>query len=271
MPRRQRPENTVPMQIDAAQRATPLLHASRGVWVALAAALSAALHIGAFCLLGTQPKAKPAGHTPIDIEVISVAPPAVPKAPVAPVATVKPVVRSPVQRVKAPSRPTPVAAPSAAAPAPKSAVATPIHIGVSLSSTTSNGGMAVPVGNSLAGAADKATGEHSDAPAGGAASGGDVVDSFALSQAPTVDVEPDLQAYYPAAAKRDALEGQVVLQLSINASGSVVQAKVVRSAGRDFDEAAVRAATERLHFKPAQKDGRAVATVIQYTLTFLLD
>lgn len=147
-----------------------------------------------------------------------------------------------------------------------------MHIGLALSSTTPGGGMTTPVDASAAGAIGTAAG-GADAPGqnGGDPNGQSVVPSFALTRAPRVDAEPDLQAYYPKEAVQDAREGQVVLRLGIDATGQVTAAKVIRGAGYGFDAAARKAALERLHFVPAQLQGRNVATQIDYTLTFLLN
>ncbi|HQP38497.1 MAG TPA: TonB family protein, partial [Polyangiaceae bacterium] len=57
-------------------------------------------------------------------------------------------------------------------------------------------------------------------------------------------------ATYPAEAAERKLEGNVVLQLDIDASGRVAAVAVVNPAGHGFDEAAAEAA-RRFEFAPA--------------------
>ncbi len=97
------------------------------------------------------------------------------------------------------------------------------------------------------------------------------VASYDVDEGPEVDVEPDLKAYYPVDAGKQNLEGQVTLSLTINEHGAVTAAKVVHAAGHGFDEAAVRAAKEKLHFKPARAHGQPVSTEVIHKITFLLD
>ena len=76
---------------------------------------------------------------------------------------------------------------------------------------------------------------------------------------------------YPEQARKDGLEGRVVLQLTVDETGRVSKAKVLQGAGHGFDEAAVKGALTALRFKPAKLGGQAVATEIAYTVNFLLD
>lgn len=76
---------------------------------------------------------------------------------------------------------------------------------------------------------------------------------------------------YPAEAKAEGREAQVVLQLDIDATGKVTGATVVDPAGYGFDEAATEAA-KKLEFFPAQRaDGRAIPARILYRFSFALE
>jgi TonB family protein len=97
------------------------------------------------------------------------------------------------------------------------------------------------------------------------------VPSYDLTDPPQALEEPDLHDFYPEAARKEGVEGQVLLLLSVDAHGSVVRARVVAPAGHGFDEAAVQAATQKLRFKPATRNGTSVGTEIQYTMMFLVD
>jgi protein TonB len=81
---------------------------------------------------------------------------------------------------------------------------------------------------------------------------------------PIVDrmVEPD----YPEYARRNQVEGRVVLQVTVTEKGKVADAQVVESSDRMFNEAALNA-VRQWHFKPARKDGvkvrsRAVVPIV---------
>ena len=75
---------------------------------------------------------------------------------------------------------------------------------------------------------------------------------------------------YPAEAAAAGLEGQVTLEIDIDASGHVTRASVVGPAGHGFDEAAVEAANQ-LEFDPARKaDGTPARARILYRYGFTL-
>ncbi len=161
----------------------------------------------------------------------------------------------------------------APADAPKAA---PIRIGISLSSTSSAGAFAAPVGNTLYGASSGTAADPASvqpyAPdasrPGSAPAYGVYVPPAKVSRLPKVKGEA--KAVYPEAARRAGLEGQVVLKLRISDKGKVVDARVVESAGHGFDEAALEA-VRKFTFAPGLRDGAPVATDITYTYTFLLD
>ena len=160
----------------------------------------------------------------------------------------------------------------AAQGAPKSA---PIRIGISLSSTSTAGTFAAPVGNTLYGASSGTAADPAavqpyapDAVRPGAPAYGVYVPPAKVTRLPKVKGE--VRAVYPEAARRAGLEGQVVLKLRVSDKGKVVEARVVESAGNGFDEAALEA-VRRFTFSPGMKDGSPIATDITYTYTFLLD
>ena len=80
-----------------------------------------------------------------------------------------------------------------------------------------------------------------------------------------------VQPEYPPEAKEKGLEGQVTLQLDIDATGSVTGAVVVNPAGNGFDEAAL-AAAKKLEFTPATRaNGQPAPSRILYRFTFKLE
>lgn len=74
---------------------------------------------------------------------------------------------------------------------------------------------------------------------------------------------------YTAEARAMKLEGEVSLEVEFCASGSVRVLRVVRGLGHGLDEAAVKAA-ERITFKPAQSQGRAVDVRTTVHISFRL-
>jgi TonB family protein len=60
---------------------------------------------------------------------------------------------------------------------------------------------------------------------------------------------------YTEDARAKRIEGEVLLEVVLEASGKVRVLKVVRGLGHGLDDAAVRAA-EQIHFKPAMQDGQ---------------
>ncbi len=160
------------------------------------------------------------------------------------------------------SPPPPNESPPAAAPK-----SPPVRIGVSMSSTTTAGGFAAPVGNSLYGRAPaKAEDPATVQPYRG--------DHYAPPTQVTSLPEPlgceIPKSEYPEEARRLGLEGEVRLRLVVDEGGRVQDVKVVRDPGHGFGAVAARSARAYCRFRPALKDGRAVATEIAYTVRFEL-
>jgi TonB family protein len=82
-------------------------------------------------------------------------------------------------------------------------------------------------------------------------------------------LKTDSLAVYPEPAKRDRVEHDVtvVLTLEIDAAGHVRRATVNDPRGHGFDEAAI-AASQRLVFDPATRDGRPIAARIRFRYVF---
>jgi len=75
---------------------------------------------------------------------------------------------------------------------------------------------------------------------------------------------------YPANALRAGAEGDVVLSLIVDRTGSVSEARVTRPVGHGFDAAAL-AAVQHLHFQPGRKQGAPVAVRVTWTCRFRLE
>ena len=150
-------------------------------------------------------------------------------------------------------------------PPPEAPKVVPIVVGISMSSTTQAGGFAVQVGNTTYG---KTSDKIVDA--------ADVKAYNAPKYAPpgSADTEPvplgDVKVPYPEEAKKNEIEGSVLLNVSVDANGMVTSVSIIRGPGYGLNEAA-REAMKRFKFRPATKGGEAVATSLVYTYTFLLD
>ena len=89
-----------------------------------------------------------------------------------------------------------------------------------------------------------------------------------------VDAPPrpkrSIRPNYPRGARRRGEQGEVVLEIRVNADGDVDDVCVVASSGfAELDEAAVRAARGAT-FSPARADGAPVASTARLTLAFRL-
>jgi protein TonB len=74
---------------------------------------------------------------------------------------------------------------------------------------------------------------------------------------------------YPEAARKARMEGVVILEAIITASGSVEEVKVLKSVNPLLDSSAVRA-VQQWKYRPATLNGRAVRVYLTVTVTFNL-
>jgi len=74
---------------------------------------------------------------------------------------------------------------------------------------------------------------------------------------------------YPEAARKARMEGVVILEAIITASGTVEDVKVLKSVNPLLDASAVRA-VQQWRYKPATLNGRAVRVYLTVTVTFNL-
>jgi protein TonB len=151
-------------------------------------------------------------------------------------------------------------------PPPEPPKPVPLITGISMSSTTTAGSFAAPVGNTLYGKiSDKA-----------ATPPGEVKPYVAPHYTPIyqVDSEPvvltEEKIPYPEEARKGGVEGSVLLSITVDDNGTVVAARVLNGPGYGLNEAALKA-IRHFKFKPAVKGGQAVSTEMKYTYTFLLD
>ncbi len=92
--------------------------------------------------------------------------------------------------------------------------------------------------------------------------------------APADEVMPPVlqkqeQATFPKEALDARVDGTVGLELTVDEDGKVEDARVTRSAGHGFDEAAL-AAARKFTFEPARKGGRPLRSAVQFNYEFHL-
>lgn len=75
---------------------------------------------------------------------------------------------------------------------------------------------------------------------------------------------------YPQLAREYAIEGTVVVRLSLGANGRVTDREVVRSLGFGCDEAALKAVAKLDRFQPAIRAGHQRSSVVYLPLRFRL-
>lgn len=75
---------------------------------------------------------------------------------------------------------------------------------------------------------------------------------------------------YPNAARRRRAQGEVLLRLSISATGEVSAVKTLRSSGDAALDSAAAFALAHWHFRPAKRDGRPVASYRDQPVRFEL-
>lgn len=223
--------------------------------------LSVGIHLGTVSGL-SRSRPMVVQQKPIEIEMVTIEPPKPPPEPEKP--PEPPKVKPPEVKV-ATVKPPPEAPPPPNEEAPQEPPKpVPIMVGISMSSTTSAGSFAAPTGNTAYGAVPKQGSDETPqayrapkyVPPGGA------------------DTEPiidqDYKPPYPEEAKRNGIEGTVLLRVRVEADGRVSEVEVLRGLGYGLDEAA-REGIKRIKFKPAIKGGEPVATKITYNFTFMLD
>ena len=76
-----------------------------------------------------------------------------------------------------------------------------------------------------------------------------------------------IEPQYPEAARKARIEGVVILDAVIAASGEVEEVRVIRSAGKLLDDAAAEA-LRRWTYRPATLNGRSVRVLLTVTVSF---
>jgi protein TonB len=153
--------------------------------------------------------------------------------------------------------------PDAPPPSPAAPAAPPMF-GISMSSTvgTSKSGFAVPTGNTTM------VNPQTTRPGASAAPLRGVVPSHSVTHLPKK--KSDCQAEYTPEARRLHVEGQVTLEVDVQADGHVSAVRILSGLSHGLSEAAV-AALLHCRFVPADVDGTPVATSIEYIYTWMIE
>jgi len=94
------------------------------------------------------------------------------------------------------------------------------------------------------------------------------VEEFLVSSMP--GLVDEVRVPYPPEARKQGLQGPVVMDILIDANGKVRDAKLLSGPGPSLEQAAL-AAVRNFQFRPAQVQGKAVAVRIRYAYRFVLE
>lgn len=97
---------------------------------------------------------------------------------------------------------------------------------------------------------------------------GDITGLVGLDRTPATRLQ--VSPIYPYEAKKNGLTGQVVVDFVVDERGDVVQAKVVSSSDRVFEEPTIRAVM-KWKFEPGKRSGRVVPFRMAIPLHFSLN
>ena len=76
---------------------------------------------------------------------------------------------------------------------------------------------------------------------------------------------------YPDAAQENEIEGEVILKLTISASGEIIDIKIEKSLGYGCDEEAIRLIEEGSGWVPGNKDGYTIESTTTVHVNFQFD
>ncbi|HEX9507087.1 MAG TPA: energy transducer TonB [Myxococcales bacterium] len=223
------------------------------------------LHLGLLAALNTGARGawldpRPRGSEVVAFEVVSPPLPKIEPEVEAQKIRPKPPPIKIAERTRLTPRPKTEAPPPPDSQAEPSPEPVPLVVGLSMSSTTAAGGVAVPIGNTLYGKAEGRGTADTAAPS--------YTPFNQLDGRPEVLTEFDIP--YPEPAKRGAIDGDVVLSVDIDLGGKVTGAKVISGPGHGLNEAAMEG-IYKFRFKPAIKRGKPTSTTVPFTYHFILN
>jgi protein TonB len=230
--------------------------------------LSAALHAAAFAALSRLPALSTRSET-VAVEIVEVAPPPAP-APPPPSPPPRALALAPPRAAPRAPAPTPAPPPPNAPPPPDAPppARAPVKIGVSLSSSTSSGGVAAPAGNTLYGEMPRTAPDPGEVKPYRSERYVPPTQVTVLPR-PIGECRPPTDEY-PEAALRLGVEGLVVLSVTIDERGGIAAARVIDDPGHGFGEAAIRTLRKHCRFEPGRVGDEPIATTVRYKVRFEL-
>jgi protein TonB len=242
----------------------PETEGSRLHWLVLFVVGSLLVHAVGLWLLPTHGLELFTPQRPIELVAVEIQPAPPPPPRPAPEPLKEPKVAPRPHRVAVAPKPT-VRPPSEPPPPPDQpppSKPVPQIVGLTMSSTSTAGAFAAPVGNTNMGAVGPVAKAPSEVKAGGG-----------LTPLAEIDSGPmpldEVRIPYPAQARTDGIEGTVTLLIVVDDTGTVTRAKVLGGPGHGVNEAALEA-IRRFRFKPARRGGQAVSVETRFAYTFEL-
>ncbi len=184
-----------------------------------------------------------------------------------PIEAPKETLRQPLAKRAPPPEAPPPEAPPANAPPPQ--VAAMPDFGIQLSGAGPAGGMAFAVGSQLGTPTERNRAPREKilgaAPAAAAATAA----AEPAGELVKAKAENFVQPSYTDDARAAGIEGRVRVQVTVDTTGTVVDAKILAGLGHGLDESAVTAA-KRMKFSPATRGGVPVESTFVISIRFVL-
>jgi protein TonB len=232
-------------------------------------ALSVAVHVAAFSGLTVMKKAMPnTQHVAVMMSSTKRKQKPKPAEPPKPIEAPKEMLQRPLAPPKAVAPPPVAPPPPDPIAAAHPALAALPDLGISMSGGQGGpGGIAVPMGGAMQPASDQAT--HKEKTFGSTAERPAVAADDCTEDLVKAKPGAFVQATYTDDARSAGIEGRVRVQITIDATGAITDAKVVTGLGHGLDEATI-AAAKRMNFSPATRCGKAVPSTFVISMRFAL-
>jgi protein TonB len=172
---------------------------------------------------------------------------------------------------KTPPPPQPEAPPPPTTEAKVTSAAPPLVLpGITLESTSTGGSFAVASGNTLAGDPGRKGREPEQVKPYKAER---YAPAAQVSELPSVANrgQIDCRKFYPPAALKREVEGDVVLRVLIDSDGSIAKVDLVGDPGEGLGEAGVSCMLKQYRWNPGKVNGNAVATTVTFTIHFTIN
>ncbi|HYQ03201.1 MAG TPA: energy transducer TonB [Polyangiaceae bacterium] len=227
-----------------------------------------AVHVAAFGGLNTiKPKPPEAQRVAVMVNAPKKKEKPKPPEPPKPIEAPKEMLQRPLAP-RAPAPPTPAPPPPDPVAAAHPALAAMPDLGINLSGGIGGpGGIAVPTGGKAAAPAEAVA--RKEKTFGAAAERPAVASDDCPEEVVKAKPKGFVQPTYTDDARAAGIEGRVRLLATIDASGAIVDVKVVSGLGHGLDESAI-AAARRMSFSAATRCGKPVTSTVPFTMRFVL-